>query len=271
MLGAYGWLEDVRPQPQSASSGFVQAPSLNQATTAAILRAGYLAHSDATPRPFEIDLSSGKVRLALHLLDGIRQGQPLGALLGYRLERTMHDLSLDAFIDNLRTIAPMESAGNALDVVDGLDLLNKFHAGANFWNAPGLPAAGTAERNSLTNAITRLDDALDAVADLTLAESVDQLIRGNLLRAGATLDSIARGDTPPTEIEVVDTPRSGTGLAYRLLTIASGTSAAGWSSTPRAQAEPRLNAWAGALLGNPKLVRIRAELLECSGCKHFQG
>ena len=60
------------------------------------------------------------------------------------------------------------------------------------------PAYPRQLRNSLTNAITRLDDALDAVADLTLAESVDQLIRGNLLRAGATLDSIARGDTPPT-------------------------------------------------------------------------
>ena len=95
MLGAYGWLENVQPQPQqTASAGFVHAPSLNQATTAAVLRAGYLAHNDASQRPFEIDLSSGKVRLALHLLDGIRQGQPLGALLGYRLERAMHNAKL---------------------------------------------------------------------------------------------------------------------------------------------------------------------------------
>ncbi len=67
----------VRQTPQAASAGFIHAPSLNQATTAAIMCAGYLAHSDATQRPFEIDLSSDKVRLAMHLLDGIRQGQPL--------------------------------------------------------------------------------------------------------------------------------------------------------------------------------------------------
>ena len=265
MLGAYGWLENVRPQPQqAASTGFVHAPSLNQATTAAVLRAGYLAHSDAAPRPFEIDMSSGKVRLALHLLDGIREGQPLGALLGYRLERTLHDLGIDQFIDNLRTIAPMGSASNDLDVVDGLVLLQKF-SDPNFWSAPGLPSDGTAERRSLTAAITRLDDALDSVADLALAESVHQLTRGNLVRAGATLDSIARGDTPPAEIEVIDTPRSGNALGYRLLAIAPGTTAPGWSATPRAQAEPRLNAWAGTLLGNPALVRIRAQRLDAQG------
>ena len=266
VLGSYGWLEDVRPQPQqAASSGFVHAPSLNQATTAAVLRAGFLAHSDASPRPFEIDLSSGKVRLATHLLDGIREGQPLGALLGYRLERTMHDLGLDAFIDNLRTIAPMEGGATDLDVVDGLVLLQKFHTDANFWNAAGLPAAGTTERTSLTGAIGRLDDALDSVADLTLTESVHQLIRGNLLRSGATLDGIARGDAPPAEIEVSDTPRSGTALGYRLMTIASGASATSWTSTPRAQAEPRLNAWAAAVLGDPKKVRIRTQFVDAQG------
>ena len=266
VLGAYGWLENVGPQAgQKSSSGFVHAPSLNQATTAAVLRAGYLAHSDAPQRPFEVDLSSDKVRLGLHLLDGIRSGQPLGALLGYRLERTMHDLKLDPYIDDVRAIPTATSATNNLDVVDGLGLLDKFHNDPNFWNHAGLPAPGTADRDSLTTAINRLDDAINAVADLALSESVHQLIRGNLLRAGATLDSIARGDTPPADIEIVDTPRSGTALGYRLLTVASGTSAPGWSVTSRAQAEPRLNAWAAALLGDPKLVRIRIQFLDTQG------
>jgi hypothetical protein len=265
VLGAYGWLENVRPQQQqAASAGFVHAPSLNQSTTAAVLRSGYLAHSDATQRPFEIDLSSGKVRLAMHLLEGIREGQPLGALLGYRLERTMHDLGLDALIDDVRTIAPMQGATNDLDVVDGLVLLQKFQD-PSFWNHAGLPAAGTPQRTSLTTAITRLNDALDSAADLALAESVHQLVRGNLPRAGATLDSIARGDTPPADVEVVNTPRSGTALGYRLMTIAPVGAAAGWSSSPRAQAEPRLNAWSGAVLGNPQQVRIRAQFADAQG------
>lgn len=261
-LGAYGWLENVVPQPaQAASAGFIHAPSLNQSTTAAVLRAGYMAHSDATAaRPFEVDLSSGKVRLATHLLDGIREGQPLGALLGYRLERTLHDLNLDQFIDDLRAIAPMQAATNDLDVVDGVVLLQKFQD-PSFWNHPGLPTAGTPQRASLTNAIDLLNDAVDAVADLTLAESVHQLIRGNVVRAGATLDSIARGDTPPPEIDVISTPRAGTALCYRLMAISPTASVAGWSTTHRAQAAPRLNAWAAALLGDPKLVRIRVRYL----------
>jgi hypothetical protein len=265
VMGAYGWLEDVRPEPQqSASAGFIHAPSLNQSTTAAILRSGYLAHNDAIQRPLEIDLSSDRVRLAMHLLDGIRQGQPLGALLGYRLERAMHDFGLDPFIDVMRGIAPSQGATNDLDVVDGLVLLQKMQD-PNFWNQSGLPAAGTTQRTSLTAAITRLSDAVDAVADLTLAESVHQLTRGNLVRAGATLDSIARGDTPPAEVELVNTPRAGTALGYRLMTITTSGTAAGWAVTPRSQAEPRLNSWAGSLLGNPNTIRIRARFLDAQG------
>ena len=45
-----------------------------------------------------------------------------------------------------------------------------------------------------------------------MAESVHQLLRGNTVRAGATLDAIARGDAPPPEIDVIQTPRSGTAL-----------------------------------------------------------
>jgi len=260
VLGGYGWLENVRPQPgQSASSGFVHVPSLNAATTAAVLRSGYLSHASATEKPYAIDLSSARVRLALQLFEGVRAGQSPGALLGYRFERTLHDAALDAFIDPLRAIAPLDAGANELDVVDGLALVRKFQSDAQFWNGAGLPAAGTPPRAALTSALQTLVDALDSAADLSLAESVHQLTRGNTIRAGATLDSIARGDAPPLEIDFVKTPRSGTALTYRLLTFAIGDSAPGWTATPRAQAEPRLNAWAATLLGDPSLVRIRAQ------------
>ena len=87
ILGAYGWVENVVPQDAVASAGYVHAPSLAHATTAAVLRSAYLTHKADRGPPLQIDLSSDRVRLGLHLLDGIRQGQPLGALLGYRLER----------------------------------------------------------------------------------------------------------------------------------------------------------------------------------------
>ena len=63
----------------AANKGYIHAPSLGQAATAAVLRSGHLAHKRDADSPFEIDLSSRRVRLALKLLDGIRQGQPLGA------------------------------------------------------------------------------------------------------------------------------------------------------------------------------------------------
>jgi hypothetical protein len=267
VLGAYGWLEGVRPEPrQTPSAGYVHAPSLAHATTAAVLRSGYLTHRDGDRKPMEIDLSSDRVRLGLHLLDGIREGQPLGALLGYRLERSMHDAGLDPYIDDVRALALLDGSSPAgagaseavapADVVDGLALLRKLDADAHL--LAGLPGA-------VADLVGRLDDALDAVADLTLAESVHQLLRGNTLRAGATLDAIARGDTPPPELDVVRTPRAGTALTQRLLAIAVGNDAAGWATTPRARAEPRLNSWAAALLGDPARVRARARFVDAAG------
>jgi hypothetical protein len=209
----------------------------------------------------------------------VRTGQPLGALLGYRLERSMHDAGIDQFIIVLRMIAPLSgtlTTGTdpaesvvATDVVDGLVLLNKFHTDPNFWSQsglpqPGLPPAGDL-RDKLTAAIGLLDTALDAVADLALSESVHQLLRGNPVRAGATLDAIARGDAPAPDLDVVETPRAGTSLTHKLLTVAASTDAPGWATTPRAQAEPRLNSWAAVLLGDPARVRVRAQFVNATG------
>jgi len=262
VLGAYGWLEDVRPTAQAAPpGGFVHAPSINQAVTAAILRSGYLSNQGGAQRPFEIDLSSKRVRLALHLLDGMREGQSLGALLGYRFERSLHESKADQFIAKIRALYPLEAGSGKEEVVDGLTLLRSFRTDPRFGQVSG--TSGLSQ--GLGAATDEIASALDAVADLAVAESVHQMANGNLLRAGAVLDAIARGDTPPPEIEVVKTPRSGTALTYRLMTAAIDVSAPGWAVTPRAQAEPRLNAWAASLLGNPAKVRIRARYVNAQG------
>src|SRR5690606_31145201 len=121
-LGGFGWVEQVRraapretvPAPageegplevDGRSAGFIHAPSLNQATAAAILRSGALSEQDGSDL-FTVDLSSHRMRLAEWLLDGVRQGQPLGALLGYRFERGLHDHELDRYIAVFRRIAP---------------------------------------------------------------------------------------------------------------------------------------------------------------------
>jgi hypothetical protein len=80
--------------------GYLVAPSLQHATTAAVLRSGWSAHRDE--QAFAVNLTSARVHTALRVIDGIRMGQPLDALLGYRFERGLHDRSHDALIPAFR-------------------------------------------------------------------------------------------------------------------------------------------------------------------------
>lgn len=471
VAGAFGWLEDVRPAPprqtvppppdeagsplavDPANAGFVHAPSLNQAATAAVLRSGYLAFpGEQGSRPFAVDLSSRRVRLAEWLLDGVRAGQPLGALLGYRFERALHDRQLDRYIAPCRRIAPFgelakaevtaqdtaaeaarlktaphpdlagaasaltaaqarhaalaqeqsrlpgqiaaaearlgslsaeraalikeaqrwearlrkfpndEIAGEKLleanlrlkeiapqmtstqaalararqrqgviagevdaaardlaaqqkrvedlkrlphpdlaaaeqaaadakrkfdellraarekrlypptgsvealesaeatHVVDGLALLDLHEADAIPFGKKKLPAPNTADHRALVEELAALAAAVDAVRDALTAESVHQLVQGNPVRAGASLDAVARSEVPPPELEFARTPRSGVGVAHRVLVLwnAPASAPAAWPTDARqvrAAVEPVLDAWAASLLGDPEAIR----------------
>ncbi|MGE3178870.1 MAG: hypothetical protein AB7O32_15475, partial [Vicinamibacterales bacterium] len=472
-IGGYGVLEDVRPSgvDEPLSHGYIHAPSLGQAASAAVLRSGYLAHrrEDASASPLAVDLSSRRVRLALHLLDGVRAGQPLGAVLGYRFERGLHEqhpgLSLDRYIAPLRALAPLDAlteaeqalrfaeererslaaqigqleqrltalrdadrqsrealratlgateaerddarreASSAADrlraqqdalqalldeaetggprrpllrfgevlpqagmsaaarqrltsltrdirtlttaadqanarlaaaaarhaaleaqlltpsaeiaaieqalkdlqpeleaaraavvaararvaelraqapplaesirannVVDGLALRQRWQNGRSSgrWDmttvpfgdsAIGLPALGTRDHAAIDAELATLDAAVDALSDLLLAEGVHQLVQGNAARAGSSVDALARGDTPPADIEIVRTPRAGTGVTHRVLVLLDPSMRAdGWPASPsrlRAQVEPLLDAFAGRLLGPATRFRVR--------------
>ena len=131
-------------QPRKAG-GYIHAPSLAHAATAGVLRSGYLTHNPdaAGSAALAIDLSSARVRRALELLDGVRQGQPLGALIGYLIERRLHKERLDVYTLSLRSLAPMaagqlvsradtlppsaQEAIAATGVVDGIRLLQLSH------------------------------------------------------------------------------------------------------------------------------------------------
>ncbi|MDP9328285.1 MAG: hypothetical protein M3P10_08760, partial [Actinomycetota bacterium] len=86
LLGAYGWVEGLAPDVATTRpGGYVHTPSVAHAATAGVLRSGYLTHNpdESGSAALAVDLSSARVRRALELLEGARQGQPLGALLGY--------------------------------------------------------------------------------------------------------------------------------------------------------------------------------------------
>ncbi len=134
-IGAYGWLEDLRPENKrldpvtlpgelgqvlnpdgdlvedASNAGYILAPSQNHAVTAAVLRNGHLSTEDPEDKEeLKIKLSSERVRLALQIIEGIQAGQSLAALLGYQFERGLHDRTdaeVDEFIFELRNAFPL--------------------------------------------------------------------------------------------------------------------------------------------------------------------
>lgn len=266
-LGGYGWLLDVTPRQTApveiplaqrpegertdplAEPGStapwklfaaadtaepLHAPSLAQATTAAVLRAAQRAHGDAPDAPTAIDLPSARARTAAWLLDGVRQGQPLGALLGYRFERALQDhpiRTLASWTDDFRALAPttathvhhdgtVSETVAAYDVVDGLRLCRLRAAGnLELVRDVGVPATATAEITALEGVLADLADAADAVADALLVEGVHQAVQGNPLRAGAALDAMGNGEAPPPELESLRTPRAGDAVTHRVIVL----------------------------------------------------
>lgn len=300
-VGGYGVLENIGLSPRQlapgttdlftnpVNGGFVHAPSVNQGATAAILRSVHLAHAAAGHgEAFSVDLSSDRVRAGVEVLDGIRAGQPLPALIGYRIERALAAEGLQRFIAPLRDVAPLpanrltpaalpaESVA-ATNVVDGLDLLAKagYDGGtpptvARLWqNAPALgPYPAAKDEVALGRVLRAGYDAIDGVADLAVAESVFQTVQGNPARAGATVDGLAGAPVPAPHIGVVETPRSGVGVTHRLLVLleaADQMAAAGWGWTPRAKADPRIEAWARAMLPDPAQIAVRARFRDGDG------
>lgn len=275
-IGGYGCVENLKPDRRPDSEGFIHAPSLQQAQAAAILRAGHLAHRDASGAALSIDLSSRRVRRALDLLRGVAQGQPLTALLGYRLERGLRDkdINLAKFILPLRRLFPLnppagdtvlsaQEAIAARDVVDAVKLLDRRRLSGN-WLQGLSPAPTATEKTGIESVVTDIDDMFDAVADLLVAEGVYQLAGGNLERASAALGGIDRQNRP-VEPEVVKTPRSGQAFAQRAgMLLSLQEPGDQWSDFPndsRAIAEPFLNAWIAGLLENPKNWSFTANLI----------
>jgi hypothetical protein len=296
-LGAFGWVENLRPTTATRqrvrvdalpavlrsaagadifedreNGGYIHAPSLPQAATAAVLRNGYLSHADSsTPLTFAVNLSSARMRAAVALIQGVRSGQPIAALLGYQFERGLHEghsgVELDRYISVLRDRFPLVSGrltdippGASIDtiearnVVDGLALVEATGQ-AYPYAIGGLPAAGTPEADAIAAEIERAHDALDAVSDLLLAESVHQAVQGNLDRTHSALQALTAPGTPP-EPEIIRTPRSGRVLTFRALLALDADATDGWSAalSPRGRANRQLNHWLSHHLPAPSAV-----------------
>jgi hypothetical protein len=291
VVGGYGWVENLRPAtgalpvtalPEgepgplwapAADPGYIHAPSLSQASAAALLRNAHLAHGGQPDSPFAIDLSSARVRLAQRLFAGVRQGQPLGALLGYMLERRLHETQLDDLIDGIRAIAPLPGAqtpaGVRRLVADGLQFGRLWNDGAASVLARLAITAGSPRDKTLRGILQELESAIDAAADAVNAETAFQMVRGNLPRAAAALEAISAGEAPPPDLGFIATPRTGQSVTHRVampFAVTGAPSPAGWAgASPRTRACPALAAWAGRLLGPIEGLRIEVEVLGGDG------
>jgi hypothetical protein len=282
LVGGFSWVENLveRRQAAPASAGYQVAPSLQQATTAAVLRDAYLTHHPpGGPVPpggaaFAVDLSSRRARLATWLLDGVRQGQPLSVLLGYRFERSLQDAGLADLIEVFRLAAPYDpvttgAAGPATtptesavptDVADGVALCRLAQT------QPNPPSA--AQWAQAQPALTELTDALDAAADAVTAQALHASLTGNSAAAAATLDAVASGVVPPPELSFLNSVRTGIAVNHRVLVpIPAGQPSppAGWPATPRGSAEPALTSWMAGLLGDPAQVTAAVSLVDQAG------
>lgn len=309
-LGAFGYLEEVRPRAtpptpvtltgelaqvftppgapplvhDPANQGFVHAPSMPQATTSALLRTGYLANATPdNPGTLAVNLSSERVRTALTFIDGIRAGQSLGALLGYRLERGMHDrhdiAETDAFLGALRQAFPLVAnklpdtadtdqpidALEARNVVDGLALVRHVTRTGQVsypFGLDGLPPASAGQTEVIDSEVQRLIEINDSLADLSVAEGVYQTVVGNPERAKSAMDAYTKSGNPP-DPQVVRTPRAGKRLNHRVgVNLRDGLSpksspVSGVPMTPRGNADPSVDQWLADLLPKPGDVAVK--------------
>jgi hypothetical protein len=263
------------------NGGFVFAPSANQAATVAILRNADLTNKDAGELGIPLNLSSARVRNAISYLNGVRQGVALGVLMGERAEEALADANLSAYIQPLRNTFPLiankltQPSGTASDVaapnvIDGVALEQAMANGLVNWHqvvsnsgAQLTPVQAANDEANLPITLGFLSDDLASITDLSISETIYQIVRGNPERAGSILDAIQSGAQIP-EPQVVSTPRTGLAVTHRVLTVGGGDPKSPPSSpwgakTPRALAEPWLEAWLGSILPSAQSIAFVCE------------
>ena len=300
LTGGYGWVVNLCPNSSTFSSdGFIQAPGVPQAITAAVLRSGYQSFTgDPTdPNPFAVNLDSRRTRLARRILDAVRAGQTAGVLTGYDFERSLQEAGAGQYTRAFRACAPPSAttfppadpnAATACmlparhtrlprSLTDGLVLRTKWQASDPQVLAV-LAQIQTDDQQRqppltpvVTAALEALNDALDAAADALTAESLHHAINGAPSRAAATLDALARGDGSVPELGFLASPRGGLTVSHRVaFTVPQDAQRwPGWPAAStnqlRAAASPALEALTEPWLPDPRTVRCTAALTPAGG------
>ena len=268
-IGSYGLLLDLRRSDDPPSQGFVHAPSLDQAAAAAVLRSGYAAYGTRSgDAPLAVDLSSARVRGGQWILDAVRNGQDLAAVLGARIERYLHDARLDDWIATIRrAVSGVDGDRARIDrVVDGL-LVARAYADVDRTEREAAARsridarlASHQQRSEVERILRRVADDLDAVADLLLADTVFAVLQRRHDAAAAALAATGGRDGAVPPISVSQTQREVRRVHHRVIAVwPVGDAPPDREGRVLWQAAPQLCAWLDTVLPDPAdvVARIR--------------
>lgn len=314
-LGSYGWLENIKKTNKTTTNetmpagfpsssqvleddknkGYIHAPSISQAATAAILRAGYEASANSTNSDtHEINLSSERVRHAKYIIQGINNGVSLDALLGYEFERAIYDspLSLNKYILRFRNrfkIASITEENDDTDkdiqaslvqsqnVVNGYQLIKTFKSVSDIFEEidttelfplPYPQPQFNDEKAAIIKILNYVEGVLDAISDLGVSEGVFQVVNNNPDAAGSLAEALSGGTNMP-QVNVTEDPKSGYSVNNKVALniipkldteIISTGNWLGVSISKMAKAEPSLNEWLKEMMPSPDKVACTVEI-----------
>ncbi|MCB0629570.1 MAG: hypothetical protein R2824_19695 [Saprospiraceae bacterium] len=269
-FGAYGWVEHLTKDlanPIDAdmndtygeNGGIIHTPGSAQAVASAIFKNSFLSNrqngaNGQNGNPFMLNLTSDRIQKSGFLLEGIRQGQKVEALLGYQLERYLHEHrpeDLHNEIYQLRKAYPLEENASIesgspqtaalvqLSVIDGIKAIN---------NKDSLPVA-SGKKAIVKQYIEKLEDTLDGSLDSLFYEAGYQVTQGNISQAAAALDA-TKGAIDPPEIDSLKTKIPGVGIRHKIALIFTEPATPFDIKNSKAFVEPVLENWLMEQLGD---------------------
>ena len=261
-FGAYGWIEDLEkdgtPVHHASLSdiyrekgGIIHAPGAAQAVASTVFKNSFLSHNhEEQSNPFTVNLTSDRLQKSQSLLEGIRQGQQFEALLGYQLERYLHENDLHQEIYALRKSFPLYEniIGNNtgfvnLSVIDGLKAIK---------NKESLS-------EHVKKHVDKLEDTMDACLDTLFFEAGYQVTQGNLSQAAAAI-SATKGEIEPPAIESLKTRITGAGIRHKLVMVFPASASSYPIENTRAFVEPILEKWLEENIGPMDQIGCLVEL-----------
>jgi hypothetical protein len=256
-LGVYSWVDAPRPQ-SPGDHRFMVAPSTEQAATTAVLRDRAL-HDDDADR-WRMELASDAIRGALRLADSTREGSHPTESLGQMVEAIVNRPDV---IDRIRDRFPTIQIFVRVDfrvrrVCNGAAVLDAAVNRPDDLRQLGVRAAQV-------TALQELAAAVDALADLHVAEAVFGVVKGRTANV-ALATTAAGGQAPPPAFDVVRTPRSGrvvNTVAVMVLPNAPKPTAA--RPSPTALADPAVAAYVDARAGAASSPKWTWTTLDAAG------